>query len=60
VTRDYSQEGDPYGISEYTGQSPVPPTEKKVRPDGDVRGNSVCKPRGVPTQEECDAIKKEQ
>lgn len=44
---DYSQADDPYGIAaEYTSQSAAV----------DVRGNSPIVPRGLPTQEEADAI----
>lgn len=60
--RDYSQAGDTYGIaSEYTSQSAHSPSE--YAPKGNsgetfyVRGNAVLKPRGIPTQKECDAIK---
>lgn len=63
MSRDYAQEGYPYGIhAEYTSQSPEsadvnfrksPNTGSSV----DVRGNAVLKPRAIPTQAEADAVK---
>lgn len=55
--QDYRQKDDPYKISEYTAQSAIEPSKSNVRVDGDQRGNTVMKPRGVPTQAEADAIK---
>lgn len=65
MSRDYSQDGDPYGIaSEYTAQSPDQDSSgvvwKKSGGDRDVRGNSLIQPRSIPTQAEADAITKEQ
>jgi hypothetical protein len=61
MTRDYSQPNDPYGISEMTAQSADQdvngPVWRRSGGDRDVRGNTLVKPRSVPTQEECDAIK---
>lgn len=57
MSRDYSQLGDPYGISEYTSQSFVEASSPMRDSSLDVRGNAVLKPRGIPTQEECDKIK---
>lgn len=63
MARDYSQPGDPYGIAaEYTVQSPESadvngPVWQKSGGDRDARGNRLLVPRGIPTQEECDAIK---
>ena len=61
--RDYSQENDPYGIAEeYTVQSAdrevQAPLWNKSGGDRDVRGNSLVKPRSIPTQAEADAIVK--
>lgn len=58
MTRDYSQHGDPYGISEYSNQSAdtINPSPKHTRPDGDVRGNTQMVARGIPTQAEADAV----
>ena len=61
--RDYSQPGDPYRIAqEYTAQSAdqdvIGEQWNKAGGDRDVRGNSVMKPRGVPTQAEADAIRR--
>lgn len=62
--RDYSQEGDPYGIAtEYTqqsadilsGASPSRSSSATV----DVRGNSTCIARPVPTQAEADTIRRQ-
>lgn len=56
--RDYSQVGDPYGIAaEYASQSFAEASSPMRDSSTDVRGNAVLKPRGIPTQEECDAIK---
>ena len=60
MMRDYSQTGDPYGISEYTAQSAD--TDVTDRPhyagsSNDVRGNTIFQPRSVPTQAEADALK---
>lgn len=62
MARDYSQDGDPYGIrAEYTSQSADQdgdgPVWQKSGGDRDVRGNRLFVPRGIPTQEECDRIK---
>ena len=61
--RDYSQTGDPYGISEYTSQSADQELHGKVwrksGGDRDVRGCTTIKPRGIPTQAEADAIVRE-
>lgn len=60
MTRDYSQPGDPYHISEYTAQSAdqdVAVSNRKTSGMVDVRGNTIIAPRGIPTQEEADAIK---
>lgn len=60
--RDYSQDGDPYGITEeYTSQSAamnILPNESGSRNSGvvDVRGNSATGSRSIPTQAEADAI----
>ena len=63
MTRDYSQPNDLYGISEMTAQSADQdvngPVWRKSGGDRDVRGNSILKPRSIPTQEECDRIKGE-
>lgn len=62
VTRDYSQPGDPYGVSEYTAQSADSEVDglgwKKSGGDRDIRGNSLIQPRSIPTQAEADAIVK--
>jgi hypothetical protein len=59
--RDYSQIGDPYGISEYTAQSADGdvngPVWRKSGGDRDVRGCTLILPRGVPTQAEADLVK---
>jgi hypothetical protein len=59
--RDYSQDGDPYGVSEYTAQSADQDVAetlwRKSGGDRDVRGCSLVQPRSVPTQAEADAIK---
>lgn len=57
ISRSHAGEGDPYGISEYTSQSFVEASSPMRDSSLDVRGNAVLKPRGIPTQEECDAIK---
>lgn len=58
MSRDYAQEGDPYGIhAEYTSQSAVEPSRPMRDPNLDVRGNALCVPRGIPTQAEADAVK---
>jgi hypothetical protein len=61
--RDYSQPNDLYGISEMTAQSADQDVNgsvwRKSGSDRDVRGNTLIKPRGIPTQEECDRIKGE-
>jgi hypothetical protein len=60
--RDYSQDGDPYHITEeYTSQSAdVEVISKKSSPKNsstvDVRGNSLIVARPIPTQAEADAI----
>lgn len=63
MTRDYSQPGDPYHIAEMTAQSADSdvgaPRWKKSGGDRDVRGNTLLKPRGIPTQDEADRIAKE-
>jgi hypothetical protein len=63
MNRDYSQDGDPYGISEYTAQSAdqdVSHAARRQHSDSvDVRGNESLPPRGVPTQAEADAIMRE-
>lgn len=63
MNRDYSQPGDPYDISEYTAQSADTdlsrPSWKKSGGDRDGRGNHILLPRGLPTQEEADAIVEE-
>jgi hypothetical protein len=60
--RDYSQNGDPYGIHhEYTVQSACGDDCDAVRaiPSGvDVRGNTCVAPRPVPTQDEANFIKR--
>lgn len=58
--RDYSQEGDPYGITaEYTSQSAVESAAGRMTSGSvDVRGNTLLKPRTLPTQDEADAIAK--
>ena len=59
--RDYSQPGDPYGISEMTAQSAdtdvLGTPWKKSGGDRDVRGNTLVRPRGVPTQAEADELR---
>lgn len=54
--RDYSQDGDPYGIAvAYTSQSADDGlvASREVRVAGvDVRGNSLSVPRSLPTQAE--------
>jgi hypothetical protein len=61
--RDYSQPGDPYGISEYTAQSADQDVQVRHKSAGiagvDIRGNEALPPRGIPTQAEADAIKGE-
>lgn len=62
--RDYSQANDPYGIwAEYTAQSADQDVtihhRREAQSSTDVRGNSVCVPRGIPTQAEADAVKYE-
>lgn len=62
MARDYSQDGDPYGIrAEYTSQSADQdvggPVWKKSGGDRDGRGNRLFTPRSIPTQAEADAIK---
>lgn len=61
--RDYSQPGDPYGLSEYTAQSAdqdvIGEKWEKAGGDRDVRGNTTMPARGVPTQAEADAIKEQ-
>ena len=61
MTRDYSAPGDPYHIGEMTAQSADQdvngPVWRKSGGDRDVRGNTILKPRSIPTQEECDRIK---
>lgn len=56
--RDYSQPGDPYGIAvTYTHQSAAAEARSSLAsPDHDIRGNSLTRPRGIPTQAEADAI----
>ena len=58
--RDYSQEGDPYHISEYTSQSADQDMRGKAwnksGGDRDIRGNSLIQPRSLPTQDEANAI----
>jgi hypothetical protein len=57
---DYSQKNDPYGIeAEYSSQSPMNSAYRsKNTTCTDKRGNTLTKPRGVPTQDEADAIVK--
>ena len=54
--RDYSQPGDPYGISSYTSQSADQDVERiprvAVTESVDVRGNEILTARNVPTQAE--------
>lgn len=58
--RDYSQPGDPYGISEYTEQSADSDVaDRKPAATGDPRGNTVLNPRSVPTQEEADSARRQ-
>lgn len=61
--RDYSQPGDPYGISSYTSQSADQDIERTPRAavadSVDLRGNETLPARNVPTQDEADAIKAE-
>jgi hypothetical protein len=64
VNRDYSELADPYGINrEYTVQSADQDVGRASRGpqsgETDVRGNQTLPARGVPTQEEADAIKGE-
>jgi hypothetical protein len=64
MKKDYSQNGDPYGIAEeYTAQSaavdlPTEPKCDKVGGDRDIRGNRLIQPRSVPTQAEVDVLTK--
>lgn len=62
--RDYSQQSDPYEINkEYTSQSAdvdikyAPPRKSSAAID--IRGNSTCIARPVPTQDEADAIRRQ-
>lgn len=49
---------DPYNLAEYTSQSAAEAPSRPIRdPAKDVRGNTVCVPRSIPTQQEADAIK---
>jgi hypothetical protein len=60
--RDYSQPGDPYGISEMTAQSADGDMRDRPRVSSggvDVRGCTLLAPRRLPTQAEADAIKGE-
>lgn len=60
MSSDHSQPGDLYGISEYTSQSFTAEATKPMRSsDTDIRGNTILKPRGIPTQAEADRITKE-
>jgi hypothetical protein len=64
MSRDYADLQDPYGIrQEYTSQSADTNVEdrsrRKAGGDHDVRGNTLIRPRGIPTQEEADRIKGE-
>ena len=63
LNRDYSEFGDPYGIAEYTAQSADQDINHAARREHseavDVRGNESLPPRGVPTQDEADAIMRE-
>ena len=63
MSRDYSQPGDPYGISEYTSQSADQDVAGSHRRDEaravDVRGNTLFVPRSIPTQAEADALAKD-
>lgn len=62
MSRDYSQVGDPYGIAaQYTSQSAVGASAPGRDRSGnfDLRGNTIVRPRGVPTQEEADAMEEE-
>lgn len=58
MSRDYSQPADQYGIADaYTAQSFTADSGAPMRSsDTDVRGNAILVPRGIPTQEEADAI----
>ena len=61
MNRDYSDAADPYGISEMTAQSADGDVDRapwrKSGGDRDIRGNTLLKPRSIPTQEEADRIK---
>jgi hypothetical protein len=55
---DYSQKDDPYGIeAEYSAQSASDAAYHSANNScTDERGNTLTKPRGIPTQAEADAI----
>ena len=64
MNRDYSDVNDSYGISEMTAQSADQDVRVRRKSAGDagadIRGNTLLKPRSIPTQEEAGRIAKEQ